>query len=94
MRLPFMISRVLARVTALSNRAAIAFWRARASRSLRLELGDVGLVAAQDLLDLIHLGAQASAMSAAFWRSISAALARSSRSLRKRQLGLFGPVGL
>ena len=34
------------------------------------------------------------AMSVAFWRSIKAALARSSRSLRQRQLGLFGPVRL
>ena len=33
-----------------------------------------------------------SAMSAAFWRSISAALARSSRSFDKRQLGLLGPA--
>src|SRR4051794_23967172 len=33
-RLPFMISRARPRVTALSNRAAIAFCRARASRSL------------------------------------------------------------
>src|SRR5690242_9466690 len=33
-RLPFSSSRARARVTALSKRAAIAFWRARASRSL------------------------------------------------------------
>ena len=37
-RLPCIISRALALVTALSKRAAIAFWRARASRSLAWSL--------------------------------------------------------
>ena len=37
-RLPCIISRALARVSALSKRAAIAFWRARASRSLAWSL--------------------------------------------------------
>ena len=46
-----------------------------------LQLGDVGLIALERFLDDAISARRPSAMSAAFWRSISAALARSSRSL-------------
>src|SRR6476646_8961201 len=57
-RLPFMISRARARVTALSKRAAIAFWRARFAQ-LALELGDVDLIALQRVVDDSNFFAQA-----------------------------------
>ena len=84
----------MTRFSALSSRAAIWFWRLRASRRRRLQLFDIGLVGPQRIVEHGDFGLELAGHVARLVLLDQSRAGEVFAVLRQGELRLFGPVGL